>query len=140
MPTTWRDMRAPVVQCSVAEAWAVADQWPVISGQLPVGAPSDSQELSCVFTGGWLLAIGNDSWNLHFRGRDYRGIVAGDGEDGQVYSAYAPAVVFQDSLERRHAVDIAEQSDGGGIKVGRDLHLRLLGRIDDGLNGQVVAK
>src|SRR5262245_10846180 len=78
------------------------------------------------------------SRNLHLRRREDRRVVAGDGEDGQVDGANAPAMVFEHAPERRLLVDIADQANGRGVEVAGDLHLRFLDPVDDGLDGQVV--
>ena len=51
-----------------------------------------------------------------------------------------PAVMFEDSLERRLAVDVADQADGRGVEVGGDLDLLFLGCADDRLDGQVIVQ
>ena len=41
-----------------------------------------------------------------------------DGQDGQVDRLDPPAVMLEHALERRRAVDVADQADRGRVEVG----------------------
>ena len=57
-----------------------------------------------------------------------------------MHRAHAPAVMLEDALEWRRAVDVTDQPDRRRIEVAGDGHALLLGGVDDRLDRQVIVQ
>ncbi len=61
-------------------------------------------------------------------------------QQGQVDGLHPPAMMLEHPLERRRAVDVADQADRRRVEIGGNGHALLLGRVDDRLDRQVIVQ
>ena len=51
---------------------------------------------------------------------------------------HTPAVMFENSMERRLAIDVAEKANRGRVKIAGHMHLSFFGRVDDRFDTEVI--